>query len=117
MTLLFKRRRAEFHLRIGEDFVFASTDGTEWALQPEGDPSKLGPALATLHSKVREATAFDDGRLALSFRDGSSLRVPGGVQYEAWQLSGPAGLLMVSIPDGDLAIWSDLPLPKTEEGL
>jgi hypothetical protein len=57
-------------------------------------------------TRARSGTAFKDGRLALEFDDGSSIHVPADPSYEPWQISGPRGFRIVSIPGGDLAIWS-----------
>jgi hypothetical protein len=34
------------------------------------------------------------------------LRAPIGEDYESWNIVGPAGLRIVSLPGGELAIWS-----------
>jgi Family of unknown function (DUF6188) len=40
------------------------------------------------------------------FSDGSSISVEPDPRYEAWQLHGPETFLLVSLPGGELAIWS-----------
>ena len=40
------------------------------------------------------------------FDDGHLLKVAPDPQYEAWTASGPDGMLVVSVPGGDLAVWS-----------
>jgi hypothetical protein len=59
---------------------------------------------AELELGERDA-AFKDGRLHLAFDGGWSIEVPPGTDYEPWTLNGPDGLLLVSVPGGDLAIW------------
>ncbi len=43
--------------------------------------------------------------LEMRFRDGTHVWVSSHPEYEPWQLEGPAGILVVSVPGGELAIW------------
>lgn len=97
-----------FEIRIGEAFEYSARSGDRAsAFNPEGDPAAMGPALAVLRQSVRRARAFKDGRLEIEFSNGGELRVPFGEEFEAWDLVGPGGLRLVSLPGGgDLAIWS-----------
>jgi hypothetical protein len=103
-TLIISDGKNSFDVRIEQAFELA-LDGEALGLDPEGDPRMLAPALAVLHAPVAEAVAFDDGRLVVKFTAGGELRVPGGNDYEPWTLVGPAGLRLVSMPGGELAIW------------
>jgi hypothetical protein len=50
---------------------------------------------------VGEGIAFSDGRLMLTFGDGSRIEIPAGHRFEAWTLAGPGGvdgLKIVSAP-------------------
>jgi hypothetical protein len=94
-----------FEVRIEQPFIFMSGRGGEVLLDPENDPGGLGPVLTCTRTAVEEAVAFDDGSLTLSFMDGGSLQVPGSPEYEAWGIVGSAGLRVVSVPGGELAIW------------
>lgn len=94
-----------FEVRIEQPFVVASP-GKELLLDPAGEPAAMAPALSVLHQTVVEAVAFKDGRLELMFGDGRVLRVPIGKDHEAWNVVGPGGLQIVSLPGGELAIWS-----------
>jgi hypothetical protein len=94
-----------FEVRIEQPFTVASR-GDELTIDPEGDPVQMAPALRVLRQEVEQAIAFKDGRLELTFGDGVLLRVPVGEDYEAWKIVGPAGLRIVSLPGGELAIWS-----------
>jgi hypothetical protein len=80
----------------------------------EGEPHgqlALTTLLGLLHQTV-EAAVASDGELTLRFTDGTVLTVPPHGQYEAWQLRDEAGLLVVCMPGGRLAIW----LPTPPEG-
>lgn len=94
-----------FEIRIEQPFMVTSGAG-EVVLDPEGEPARMAPALGLLHQAIEQAVAFKDGRLELSFTDGGVLSVPVGEDYEAWNIVGPAGLRIVSLPGGELAIWS-----------
>lgn len=105
VTLWFEPADGVFEVRIEQPFVFVPAGGAEVLLDLENDPVGLGPVFACTRTSVDEAMAFDDGSLRLSFVDGSSVQVPGSPQYEAWGMVGPAGLRVVSVPGGELAIW------------
>lgn len=108
VTLIFEEH---FHVRM-EGVIVLSPGGSGSVIEAEGDVDQLVPLLRLKTATVREGLAFKDGRLELTFTDGSRLVAPAGQAYESWQLAGPHGLLIVSVPDGGLTIW----MPKTDEG-
>ncbi|MCP2256309.1 hypothetical protein LY13_005100 [Prauserella aidingensis] len=95
----------DVEVRIEEPFVLAAEGGQEWLVVPEGDAVQLAPVLGLNRSTVAWGAAFDDGRLELSFVDGWRVSVTTSEDYEAWTVAGPHGLLIVSMPGGDLAVW------------
>jgi Family of unknown function (DUF6188) len=57
-------------------------------------------------SAVREAVVWKDGRLSVSFSDGSLLKAAPDPEVEAWQIVGPDGLLVVApIGEDEPHIW------------
>lgn len=99
------------HLEIGEDHEvtietpFGVTDGdTQWS----GEPLTAEAAGALLPLNLRSVTTgrvTSDGTLALGFGS-ATLTVPPHSMYEAWQVRGPNGLLIVCSPGGDyVAVW------------
>ncbi len=112
LTLILGEPDATFSLAIEQRFWFAANDCDAEMFVPESSPAALGPPLAVLHQSVKRAIAYKDGRLELEFSDGMRLRVPASEKFEAWNLVGPAGLRLVSLPSGGLAVWqpdSDAP--------
>lgn len=105
LTLRLERSSGTFEVRIEQPFTFTSATGSDVLLVPENDPTGLGPVLACSRTAVEEAVALDDGGLVMSFADGSSIRVRSSPDHEAWGLTGPAGLRVVSASGGELAIW------------
>jgi hypothetical protein len=91
--------------RIEEAFEFTAADRSSVSLNPETDPTGLGPVLASTRTTVVAATAFDDGRLQIAFADGSALAVPAAEKYESWNLVGPDGFRIVSGPGPKLTVW------------
>jgi hypothetical protein len=80
---------------ISEPFVLTSPDGRRETLDPAGRPVALAPVLA--------------------FAGGTLISVPPGPDYEAWTIAGPGGidgLKIVSMPGGELALWSDRRPPR-----
>ena len=110
-TIIFGDADETFEIRIDEPFTLGTAGGDDVSLDPEGPSAAIAPALDVLHRGVESAVAFKDGRLEIGFDDGRVLRVPAGETYEAWTLVGPAGLYIVSVPGGELAIWE----PKRED--
>lgn len=105
VTLRLDHPAGPFELRIEQVLEFVGADGAALSMNPEEDPTGLGPLLASTRTTVTAATAFPDGRLEMSFADGSRLSVSPSSDYEAWELAGPLGLRMVSTPGGDLTVW------------
>ena len=93
-----------FEVRIEQPFTLKGL-GDERGFDPEGDPGQMASAMHLLRKRVHGAIAFKDGTLELSFDDGLVLHVPCGERVEAWSVVGPAGLRIVSLPGGDLAVW------------
>ena len=95
-----------FSIRIEEPFTLRSDSAEAKLLDPEQRPAETGPVLALLDAAVTRIVAFKDGRLVMTFQPGWIIEVPAGLQYEAWTLNGPDGLLLVSVPGGDVAVWT-----------
>ena len=105
VTLRLDHPSGQFELRIEQTLDFVAADGTASNLDPDEDPTGIGPLLACTRTTVTSATAFDDGRLEMSMADGSRFSVSASDDYEAWELAGPSGLRMVSTPGGELTVW------------
>jgi hypothetical protein len=105
VTLRIEHPTGTFDLRIEQPFLFLRQGEDETLLRPEEDPAGLAPVLACTRTTIREAHAFHDGSLVVYFADDSGLTVPGSMEFESWTLAGPAGLQVVSVPGGKLAIW------------
>lgn len=106
-TIVLDEPESSFEIRIEEPFEFTAVGGGQpVTLDPEADTRAMAPALAILHRAIDRAVAYKDGRLGVEFAEGGELRVPLGPSFEAWTLVGPAGLRIVSLPGGELAIWS-----------
>ena len=84
--------------------------GARWA----GEPLTAGAAGALLPLNQRELTSAHietDGALVLGFGS-ATVTVPPASMYEAWQVRGPDGLLIVCSPGGDyVAVWEPADRP------
>jgi RHS repeat-associated protein len=96
---------AEFYVRIEQPFILLGPDGKEALLVPDGDPARLAPVLGVLRRSVIRIDAFKDGHLELEFAGAYSLSVPACEDYEPWEISGPRGARLVSVPGGSVSVW------------
>lgn len=94
----------EYTVRIGEPFLYIESE-RQHSISPE-EPTTLCPVLSILHKEVNSIRAYKTGSLCISFSDGSYLSVDASPDYEAWEISGSNGLEIISMPGGDLAIWT-----------
>ncbi|MDX1888122.1 DUF6188 family protein [Mycolicibacterium sp. 050158] len=101
-------------LRLSDLYVIAISSpltielgGKSIRLSPEDDPEELfGPLQGLVGQEIDVANTDPDGALNVSFDGGGRVRVEPDPAYEAWNVSGPGGTLVVSTPGGKLAIWS-----------
>jgi len=66
----------------------------------------LACLLPLLNNEVTEAKADEDGSLTLTF-EATSMRCDADDHYELWNYNGPNGALVVLMPGGEFAVWSD----------
>jgi Family of unknown function (DUF6188) len=115
-TLVATASGSSTEVRLEQPFELQSaSDETALTLDPESDPAALAPALRVLHQVVTHAFAFKDGRLELMVGD---IMICAGVSrsYEAWSITGPDGLRVVSLPGGSLAVWKAEPDERGSRG-
>ena len=88
-------------------------DGGRIRLDPEsGDPGSFGPIHQLVGRTVEAAVVDRAGALDVTFDTGARLTVEPDPHYEAWNVSGPDGALVVSMPGGELAVWTASPEAK-----
>jgi hypothetical protein len=56
---------------------------------------------------VRTARSNDRGELTITFASGAELLVGIDADVESWAVTGPDGLLIVCLAQGELAVWGD----------
>ncbi|MFI1286474.1 DUF6188 family protein [Streptomyces sp. NPDC020858] len=78
--------------------------GQSVLLNPESQD--VTAALDLFGAKVLSAVAFKSGTLRLVFDTGLRLTCSSDPSFEAWQVTGPAQWLFVSLPGSDLAVWA-----------
>ena len=88
-------------------------DGGRIRLDPEdGDPESFGAVHQLVGRTVEAAVVDRAGALDVTFDTGARLRVEPDPHYEAWNVSGPDGALVVSMPGGEPAVWTAPPEAK-----
>jgi hypothetical protein len=90
--------------RIEMPFELRDPDGSRHRIEPGPPQSSVAPALRLHNQTVLDASVSADGTLGISFKDGSALRVTCDPNYEAWDITGPAGK-MICVPGGEVAYW------------
>jgi hypothetical protein len=95
----------DFEIVIESPFRVTGPDGTKHSLDP-GERSCLGPVLDLYPDALVTATVDADASLQLRFLSGARLDVAADSAFEAWQVNGPNGFLVVCATGGaGLAIW------------
>ena len=85
------------------------TRGATHHIAPATDPPEaFVPVRNLLGTSISTSNIGENGSLSLTFDDGSILHVEPDPNYEAWNLSGPDGLVVVCMAGGELAIWSGI---------
>lgn len=89
------------HLTIGTAFVYRDASGVAHAATPGPPQVDVAPALAVHTDLVVRATASAEGVLELEFESGGRITVPADPNYEAWLVTGPAGLVVCGPGGGE----------------
>ncbi|MBF9072844.1 DUF6188 family protein [Streptacidiphilus fuscans] len=63
-------------------------------------------AIGLFGAKVLSAVAFKTGSMRLVFDNGCHLNSRADPSFEAWEVLGPGGWRIISMPGGKLAVWS-----------
>jgi len=95
---------ADYTVRIGGPFVLQAYNQV-LNLSARNGAVSLGPALRLFGQTLESAVVAKNGELTLRFGDRSAIVVPPESAYEAWEVAGPSGLLVVCQAGGKLAIW------------
>jgi hypothetical protein len=97
----------DFEIVIESPFRVTASDGTEHKVDP-AVRAGLGPVLDLYPDALVTATVDAEASLRLRFATGATLDVPADYAFEAWQVNGPDGFLVVCATGGSgLAVWGD----------
>lgn len=66
---------------------------------------ELAPALEVFGASIDRAVVYEYGKLRIDFSNGMLILVGPDEEYEAWNVSGPQGFLVVAVPGGGIATW------------
>lgn len=95
------------HFIVVESPLSILRHGESITLSPgEGSDESFAPVYRLVGQVINEALADSSGALRVRFGDGTRLNVEPDESYEAWNVSGPDGLLIVCTPGGQLVSWS-----------
>ncbi len=90
-------------IRLNREFSM-TRDNARYDFNPVTHPEQLGPALSLLHLPVQKIRVWKNGYLLIVFPT-ARLEIQSDQDFEAWELSGPKGMLIVSLPGNEVAIW------------
>ncbi|MBF6239754.1 DUF6188 family protein [Nocardia otitidiscaviarum] len=94
----------EYELHIGGELAVETSNGIEHFVV--GDPSRdNGDLVVLLDGVITTAAVPDSGGLHLTLDTGRTVVIEPDRYFEAWSLTGP-NYLAVSMPGGELAVWS-----------
>jgi hypothetical protein len=82
--------------------------GTDATCVPE-DPESLAPALSLVNKKIIEIRISNSGSMTTNFESGVSINVDPHGAYEAWQLGGSTGFLLVCQPEKGVSFFKEKP--------
>ncbi|MGE2832689.1 DUF6188 family protein [Mycobacterium sp. SMC-4] len=100
-------RLSQGHFLVIESPFTISAHGRTTRLVPDEDAeAAFWPVRQLTAQMIDEAFADSTGSLVVCFRDGTRIEVPPDPAYEAWNVSGPGGALVVCTPGGELVTWS-----------
>jgi hypothetical protein len=94
-----------FECQIESPFTLTGPDHASERFVPGQEAAALGTALVVLRRQVVDAVADKRGELVITLAGDLVLRSPPSQEYEAWNVTGPDGFRVVSMPGGELAIW------------
>lgn len=104
VVLDFSSGANEWELRLQTPFGLSAVGQVILILPEEG--TRLDVALELLlRASVQRLILFKDGGLRMTLAGGVALMAPADQGFEAWTLSGPDGVLVVSQPGLGLATW------------
>jgi hypothetical protein len=95
----------EFEIVIESPFCLTAPNGTEHSLDPDLRAS-LGPVLDLYPDALSAATVDAAASLWLRFASGAIINIPADFGFEAWQVNGPNGFLVVcEAGEAGLSVW------------
>ena len=96
----------DYFIRIESPFEIVSP-GSVIKLSPEDDAApNFDPLIKLVGQRIIEAEISDKGTLKVHFENSVSLSVEADPEYEAWTVTGPAGLIIVCLAGGELSVWN-----------
>lgn len=95
------RIETTFRLRAAEELL---------VIDPEEGLARSAEFLDALIGRaVDTAEVSERGLLTLAFEGGVVISVEPDTRYEAWTVAGPAGVKLVCMPGGEVAVWAAAP--------
>ena len=98
------------HFVVVSSPIDVDVGGESLCLSPEDDSDEAFEPVSQLIGQMVDVASTDAaGALIVTFKGGGRLKVEPDPRYEAWNVAGPDGALVVSMPGGELAVWSARP--------
>jgi hypothetical protein len=104
-TLTFCNTLEKYILQIESPLKLDLVIGKSMKFGPKFDVAERNDLEFTTGSKVGKLTMYDNGDLNALFEDGNKISVEGSDNFEAWNLTGPRDLRIVSEPGRNLGVW------------
>jgi Family of unknown function (DUF6188) len=72
-------------------------------------PESLAASLSLVNKKVNEVRIENSGHMVVDFEAGTSIKVDPHPSYEAWQIGGSTGFLLVCRPEEGVSFFKEGP--------
>lgn len=96
-----------YEFRIETELVFRTSTGVSIRIEPEhAGHGEVAHLVRLVGEPIAVAESRSDGGLMIEFVSGALITVAPSVDYEAWGLVGPGGSRVISMPGGEVAVWS-----------
>lgn len=95
----------QYIVQIEAQITFKAKTGQSVELQPGQNAAGSADMTESVAEGATSMTAYESGSLGIQFTNKASMSILPSEDFEAWNLTGPDRLKIVSLPGGGLGKW------------